>query len=250
MTRPAETRSALGGRTALVTGGAIRVGRAISLALAGAGAKVIVHYHTSADAAAEVVAEIHAGGGEALAIPADLSTTRAAFDLADRAEAVGPVDVLVNSASVFPAEPLERVTPELWEATLAINLRAPFFLTQRLGGAMKGRGWGVVVNIADLAGIQIWKGYAAHAISKAGLVHATKVAARALAPEVRVGAVAPGAVLPPENMSDEEVDRLAARAPLGRIGSAEDVAHAVLYLLTSDFVTGEVLVVDGGRSLV
>lgn len=250
MTRTAETRSALGGRTALVTGGAIRVGRAISLALAGAGAKVIVHYHTSADAAAEVVAEIHASGGEAVAIPADLSTTRAAFDLADRAEAVGPVDVLVNSASVFPAEPLERVTPELWEATLAINLRAPFFLTQRLGGAMKGRGWGVVVNIADLAGIQIWKGYAAHAISKAGLVHVTKVAARALAPEVRVGAVAPGAVLPPENMSDEEVDRLAARAPLGRIGSAEDVAHAVLYLLTSDFVTGEVLVVDGGRSLV
>ncbi len=250
MSRPAEMRSVLGGRTALVTGGAIRVGRAISLALAGAGARVIVHYHTSGDAAAEVVAEIHACGGEAVAIPADLSTTRAAFDLADRAEAIGPVDVLVNSASVFPAEPLERVTPELWEATLAINLRAPFFLTQRLGGAMKARGWGVVVNIADLAGIQIWKGYAAHAISKAGLVHATKVAARALAPEVRVGAITPGAVLPPENMSDEEVDRLAARAPLGRIGSAEDVAHAVLYLLTSDFVTGEVLVVDGGRSLV
>lgn len=132
---------------------------------------------------------------------------------------------------------------------MAVNLKAPFFLAQELGRRMKGRGDGVIVNIADLAGMQAWSGYAAHAISKAGLVHLTRVAARALAPEVRVVGIAPGTVLPPEGFPPGEVDRLADRTALRRIGSPEDVVDAVLYLVRASFVTGEVLVIDGGRRL-
>ncbi|HUE97226.1 MAG TPA: SDR family oxidoreductase, partial [Longimicrobiaceae bacterium] len=117
------------------------------------------------------------------------------------------------------------------------------------GAGMKERGHGVVINIADLAGIQSWKGYAAHGVSKAGLIHLTKIAARALAPEVRVAAIAPGTVLPPEDLTAEEIETLADRAPLKRIGGPDDVADAVLHLARADFVTGEVLVVDGGRLL-
>lgn len=235
------------GKTALVTGGAVRVGRAISLALAKAGASVIVHYNRSADAALQVVDEIRKGGGRAEAVGADLRSTDAALALARRAEEIGPIGILVNNASIFPEAPLADVTPEVWDETIAVNLGAPFFLTQQIGGAMKERGSGVIVNLADLAGMQTWTGYAAHSISKAGIVHLTRVAARALAPEVRVVAIAPGTVLPPEGTPEETIDRLAARTPLRRIGSPEDVTDALMYLLNADFVTGEVLTVDGGR---
>jgi pteridine reductase len=233
----------------LVTGGAARVGRAISLAFAEAGARVIIHYHTSERDAGELVEEIRRAGGEASAIQADLSSPDAVQDLATAAEAVAPVDILINNASVFPPASFLDVTPGIWENAIAVNLRAPFFLTQRIGGAMKARGAGVVINIADLSGIQSWMGYAAHSISKAGLVHFTKVAARVLAPEVRVAAIAPGTVLPPVSASPEEISRLADRSALERIGSPEDVVRAVMFLIMSDFITGEILTVDGGRSL-
>jgi pteridine reductase len=217
------------GRTALVTGGAVRVGRAISLALAGAGAKVVVHHNHSTAEAASLVEEIRAAGGEA--------------------DAFGPVDILVNNASIFPAERFGEIDEALWERTIGINLRAPFFLTQTLGQEMKSRGAGVVINLGDLSGLQAWTGYSAHSISKAGVLHLTRVAARALAPEVRVAAIAPGTVLPPTDTSDEELSDLARRAPLQRIGSPQDVVDTVLFLIRSDFITGEVIVVDGGRIL-
>ncbi len=240
----------LRGRAALVTGGAVRVGRAISLALAGEGMRLAVHYHASSDAADALVREIAAGGGEAVAIPGDLSAPGEPRRVARAAEeALGGIDVLVNNAAVFPPEGMEETGEALWDRTMAVNLRAPFFLTQALAPGMRARGGGVVVNLADLAGLQAWSGYAAHGVSKAGLVHLTKVAARALAPEVRVAAIAPGTVLPPEEMTDEEVRRLAERSPLRRNGSPDDVVAALLYLLRADFVTGEVLAVDGGRLL-
>lgn len=240
----------LSGKVAMVTGGAVRVGRAISLGLARAGARVVVHYHSSDAEARSLVAEIGAMGGSAVAISADLSRHEEVERLAEDAwAAFGAVDTLINNASVFPPEPLAEVDEALWEATMAVNLGAPFFLTQRIGGKMKGRGGGAIVNIADLAGLQAWKGYAAHGISKAGLVHLTRVAARALAPEVRVTGIAPGTVLPPEDLPAEEVDKLAARTALQRIGSPDDVVDAVLYLIGAEFVTGETLVIDGGRML-
>jgi NAD(P)-dependent dehydrogenase (short-subunit alcohol dehydrogenase family) len=240
----------LAGRCALVTGGAVRVGRALVLALAGEGMRLVVHYGSSREEAEGLVGEIRQTGGQAISISADLARVEEVERLAREAEAAfGGVDVLVNNASVFPDAGLDDTTPELWDHTLAVNLRAPFFLTQRLGAAMQGRGGGVIVNLADLAGLQAWRGYAAHGISKAALVHLTRVAARALAPEVRVVAIAPGTVLPPENLSQAEVERLAQRAPLRRNGSPEDVVRALLYALRADFVTGEVLAVDGGRLL-
>ena len=240
----------LRGRVALVTGGAVRVGRAVSLGLARAGARVVVHYNSSAAEAGALAREIEALGSEAALCRADLSRHEEVLRLADEAErAFGGVDVLVNNASGFPAERLDEVDGALWDDTIAVNLKAPFFLTQRIGGAMKGRGSGVIVNIADLAGLQPWTAYAAHSISKAGLVHLTRIAARALAPEVRVVGIAPGSVLPPDDFTPEDVARLVDRIPLGRIGSPDDVVDAVLYLIGASFVTGEVLVIDGGRRL-
>jgi pteridine reductase len=236
-------------RVALVTGGAVRVGRAISSALAEDGYRLVIHYNSSSKPADELVEEIRAKGGEAVAIGADLADADAVRRLADEArEAFGGIDVLVNNASVFPPEPLEETDEALWDHTMAVNLRAPFFLIRHLAATLRERK-GVVVNMADLAGIQSWAGYAAHGISKAGVVHLTRVAARSLAPEVRVAGIAPGTVLPPESMGDDEIRALADRAPLRRNGSPDDVVRALRYLLAADFVTGETLVVDGGRLL-
>jgi pteridine reductase len=235
---------------ALVTGGAVRVGRSISLGLAGAGYRVVVHYRGSTEAAESLVAEIRDGGGSSIAVQGDLARLDEVERVAREAEAAfGGVDLLVNNASVFPEERIGEVDEPLWDHTLAVNLKAPFFLTQALAPGMRARGSGVVVNIADLAGVQAWKGYAVHGISKAGLIHFTRIAARALAPEVRVAAVAPGTVLPPESATPHEVEQLARRTPLQRIGSPEDVVRAVLYLARADFVTGTVLTVDGGRAV-
>jgi pteridine reductase len=237
------------GTIALVTGGAIRVGRAISLALAGEGMRVVVHYHSSSADADRLVDEIRAGGGEAAAIGADLSRGAEVERLAREAvRAFGGVDVLVNTASVFPPERLEETGEALWDHTLAVNLKAPFLLIRHLAPVLRERR-GCVVNLCDLAGVQTWAAHAAHGVAKAGLAHLTRVAARSLAPEVRVNGIAPGAVLPPESMGQDELDALAKSTPLRRLGSPDDVARALLYLLHADYVTGEILVVDGGRML-
>jgi pteridine reductase len=236
-------------RVALVTGGAVRLGRAIASALAEDGYRLVIHYHASSDSAEALVEKIRARGGEAVAIGADLADAEAVRRLAREAvDAFGRMDVLVNNASIFPPEPLEDTDEALWDRAMAVNLKAPFFLIRHLAPALR-ESRGVVVNLEDLAGLQAWEGYAAHGISKAGLVHLTKVAARALAPEVRVNGIAPGTVLPPESMSDDEVRALARRAPLQKNGSPDDVVRALRYLLAADFVTGETLVVDGGRLL-
>jgi pteridine reductase len=236
-------------QVALVTGGAVRVGRAISSALAEDGYRLVVHYNSSSGPADELVDEIRGKGGEAVAIGADLADTDAVRRLASEAVAAfGGIDVLVNNASVFPAERLEETDEALWDHTIAVNLKAPFFLIRHLAPTLRERR-GVVINMADLAGMQPWAAYAAHGISKAGVIHLTRVAARSLAPEVRVNGIAPGTVLPPESMSEEEIRQLAERAPLKKNGSPEDVVRALRYLLQAGFVTGETLVVDGGRTL-
>ena len=225
------------------------MGRAISSALAEDGYRLVVHYNSSSDAAEELVDEFRSAGGEAVAIGADLGDADAVRRLASEADAAfGGIDVLVNNASIFPAEGLEATDEALFDHTIAVNLRAPFFLIRYLAPTLRERR-GAVVNMADLAGMQPWLGYAAHGISKAGIIHLTQVAARALAPEVRVNGIAPGTVLPPESMSEDEIRGLAERAPLKRNGSPEDVVRALRYLLAAEFVTGETLVVDGGRLL-
>jgi pteridine reductase len=238
------------GRTAIVTGGARRVGRALSLALAGAGARVVVNYHRSRAEADDTVAEIAAVGGSALAVQADVSreadTARLVEAAADR---FGSVDIVVNSASLFESAPFEQIAAEDWDRVLAVNLRGPFLLSRAAVPLLRRDGGGVIVNILDLSAFQPWPSYAHHGVAKAGLAHLTRILARALAPEVRVNAIAPGTVLPPEDAPEDEIRRDRERTPLQRLGSPADVAGALLYLVRSDFVTGDILLVDGGRML-
>ena len=236
-------------RVALVTGGAVRIGRALSLGLARAGYDLAVTYHSSASDAEHVAASVRESGRRCELVGADLSDADAADRVVGVVErAYGRLDLLVNSAASFDAAPLLDVDAERWDAVMRLNVRAPHLLVRAAAGLLR-RARGSVVNIADLSALQPWLEHPHHAVSKAALVHLTRVQARALAPDVRVNAVAPGAVLPPEDLSDEARRSLAAAAALRRLGTPEDVVHAVLYLAAAEFVTGEVLVVDGGRML-
>jgi NAD(P)-dependent dehydrogenase (short-subunit alcohol dehydrogenase family) len=235
------------GRTALVTGGAHRVGRAFSLALAEAGADVVVNYHSSADEAERTVADIEALGRRAVAIRADVSDTGDVARLVAGCEQhFGGLDILVNSASLFERQRFADITEADWERVLGVNLKGPFFLSQAAAPLLRRGDGGVIVNIVDLSALQPWPSFAHHAVSKAGLLHLTRVLARALAPEIRVNAIAPGTVLPPGGTAGEEGSE---RRVLEREGRPDDVVAALLYLVRSDFVTGEHLVVDGGRML-
>jgi pteridine reductase len=211
---------------------------------------VAIHFHASAEGAGELQDEINRSGGQAVCFSADLTDAVAARDLPKQVVArLGGLDVLVNSAAVMHRLSLEDTTPEQWDAIQALNLRAVFFCTQGAAPALRAAK-GKVVNLADLAGLQPWPGFAAHSVSKAGVVMLTKVLARSLAPDVTVNAIAPGAVLVPEDYDSEERERLARDTPLRRLGSPSDVVAALLYLLEGgDFVTGEILVVDGGRHI-
>jgi pteridine reductase len=239
-----------GGRVALVTGAGRRLGRAIAGALAARGMTLAIHHHASSEGAAALRKEIVAAGGQAVCFAADLTDAAAARDLPARVVTeFGRLDLLVNSAAVMHRLRFEDTTPEQYDSILDLNLRAAFFCTQGAAGALRAAR-GKVVNLADLAGLQPWPGFAAHSISKAGVVMLTRVLALALAPEVTVNGIAPGAVLVPEDYDAAERDRLARATPLGRLGRPEDAVAALLYLVEGgDFVTGEVLVVDGGRLL-
>ena len=239
----------LRGKVALVTGGARRVGAAIARALATQGMDLAVHYGSSATEARQVVTDLRELGVAAESFGADLQDVEAARGLAARVvEHFGRLDVVVNSAANMIEGPVEAVTPEVWDEVFALNLRAPFFVTQGALAALRASK-GKVVNIADLAGLEPWPKYVAHCTSKAGVVMLTKSLARALAPDITVNAVAPGAVLLPDDWDDAARRHFAETTPLKRLGSADDVAQAVVYLLQADYVTGEVLVVDGGRLL-
>ncbi len=237
----------LDGRVALVTGAGIRLGRALAVALGEKGMRVAVHYGSHAQGADETAAEIRNAGGEAETFGVDLTDGAACGPLVrDVVGRFGGIDVLVNSAAVMLRTPMGDVTLDEWDTMFAINLRAPFFLAQAAGAAMKERG-GVIVNIADLAAFETWPAYIPHSITKAGVIQMTRGLARTLAPRVRVNAIAPGAVLLPENWPEESAARLAETTPLQRLGTPEDVVQAMLYLLRSDYVTGDTLIVDGGR---
>jgi NAD(P)-dependent dehydrogenase (short-subunit alcohol dehydrogenase family) len=237
-------------RVALVTGGAVRLGRALSLGLAGAGYDLLVTYHSSEEAARSLAEEVARRGRRCEAVRADLVDPSAAEEAVGAARrAFGRLDLLVNSAASFDRARLLDVDAARWDAVMALNVRAPHLLV-RAAAPLLAASRGSVVNVADVAAFEAWMEYPHHAVSKAALVHLTRVQARALAPEVRVNAVAPGAVLPPESYSEEQLRSLAEAAPLRRLGSPEDVVTAVLYLASASFVTGQVLAVDGGRLLV
>ena len=239
----------LRGKVALVTGGARRVGKAIALALADRGADIVVHYNSGATEAGETAAEIRARGVRVALVHGDLSQVAIAQSLPSQAHAaLARLDIVVNSAAMMLRTPIGDVTPDAWDTMFALNLKAPFFLAQAAAPLLR-ENKGVIVNIADLAAYETWPAYVPHAITKAGVVQMTRGLAHALAPDVRVNAVAPGAVLLPDQWQDDTAARLAATTPLGRLGAAEDVAQAVVYLCEASYVTGEVIIVDGGRHI-
>lgn len=236
-------------RVALVTGGAHRVGRALVLALAREGADIALHFNASEEAARRTAAEVEQLGRRVVQLRADLEDAGEAAALAGRAvDALGRLDVLVNNAALFESSPFLEVTPDDWDRVMAVNTRAPFLLLQATAPHLAASK-GVAVNVADISGLRPWPAYPHHSVSKAALIHLTKVAARALAPDVRVNCIVPGTVLPPPDYTEEQLRESRDRTVLGQIGTPDDVVQALLMLVRSEFTTGSVVVVDGGRML-
>lgn len=237
------------GRVALVTGGAVRVGREIALALADQGFDVAVHYRTSEAPAKATVADITAREVGAASFQADLSNvTEIASLIADIEEWRGRLDVLVNSAAVFPRTPWSEIDEATWDATMTTNLKAPFFTAWHASRLIRASGGGKIINIADWAGLRPYRHYAPYVIAKGGVVTMTKAMAKELAPDIAVNAIAPGPVMLPEDFSEDDAASIIDQTLVKRLGTPHDIAQSVVYLTTmTDFVTGHVLVVDGGR---
>jgi pteridine reductase len=238
----------LAGKVALVTGSAKRLGRAVALRLAEEGADLVIHHGTSHGEAQETVSEIEKMGRRAVALSADLRKMNDIRGLFEQvAKGFGRLDVLVNSAANFLPASIVSTTEEIWDASLDTNLKVGFFCAQAAAPLLR-RTKGAIVNFADAGGLLGWPGYIPHSISKAGVVMLTKVLAKALAPEVRVNAIAPGTITMPGDPPEWEAD-FVKLAPLQRTGSPNDIADAVSYLVHAEFLTGHTLVLDGGRSL-
>jgi len=238
----------LEGQVALVTGVNKRIGRSISLRLAAEGASVAVNYRGAKLDADAVVREITAAGGKAVAIQADVTKRAEVEKLFAAAEKqLGRLDILVNNAGEFFAAKFEELTDEQWDGILDINLKSQFLCAQAAAKIMKRQGRGRIVNLSSLGGMLPWPSYTHYCVSKAGSIMLTRCLARALGPEILVNSIAPGTIQFPGEAPDEDYIQ---RVPLHRTGTGDDIASAVMYLVTSDFVTGQILAVDGGRLLV
>jgi pteridine reductase len=232
----------------MVTGAAKRLGRAVALRLAEEGAHVVIHYRNSQREAQDAVKEIEKLGRRASAIAANLCEVAEIKRLFDEAgKHFGRLDILVNSAANFLPASMVSTTEQIWDSALDTNLRAPFFCAQAAAPWLK-RTQGVIIHFADTGGLLGWTGYIPHSVSKAGVVMLTKVLAKALAPEVRVNAIAPGTITMEGDPPEWEANFIKL-APLRRSGRPADITDSVLFLVQSKFITGHVLVVDGGRTL-
>lgn len=244
-----ELTGKLAGRVALVTGSGRRIGRDIALELAAQGASIVVNYRTSTSEAEGVAAEIVKLGRGARAVQADVSKRADVQRLVDEVESeFGRLDILVNNAGMFQHVPFEQITDDQWNHILATNLTSQFLCSQLAAPLLKRSGHGRIINLASLGGLLAWPGYTHYCVSKAGVIMLTRCLARALAPEITVNAVAPGTITFPGDAPELEANYVR-RAPLRRTGHGSDIAEAVAFLAESDFITGQILVVDGGRSL-
>jgi 3-oxoacyl-[acyl-carrier protein] reductase/pteridine reductase len=239
----------LAGRVALVTGAAKRIGRSIALELAQRGADVIVNYRSSRTEVELVVAEVVKMGRRAIAVQADVSLRPEVQHMISRVEKeFGRLDILVNNAGMFQHVPFNEITDEQWNGIIATNLTSQFLCAQIATPLLKTSGRGRIINLASLGGLLAWPGYTHYCVSKAGVISLTRCLARALAPDITVNAVAPGTITFEGDAAELESD-FVKRAPLRRTGKGSDIAEAVAFLAESDFITGQVLVVDGGRSI-
>jgi len=235
-------------QVALITGAAKRIGRSIAVRLATDGADIIVNYAGSKTEAESLVGEIKSLGRRAIAIQADVSHRAEVQKLFTATEnEFGRLDILVNNAGMFFAAKFEELTEEQWDHILNVNLKSQFLCAQSAAPIMKRQGRGRIINLSSLGGLLPWPAYTHYCVSKAGCIMLTRCLARALGPEILVNSVAPGTIQFPDEPPDEDYIR---RVPLHRTGTGDDIAEAVAYLAKADFVTGQILVVDGGRSLV
>lgn len=243
------SNSFLAGSVALVTGAAKRIGRSVALRLASEGADVIVNYRSSKSEADEVVAQIAAMGRRAAAVQADVAKrAEVAAMFAAVEKEFGRLDILVNNAGMFFPAKFEELTEEQWDRILNTNLKSQFLCSQAAAPMLRRSGRGRIINFASLGGLLAWPAYTHYCVSKAGVIMLTRCLARALAPEITVNAIAPGTISFPGDAPDLSEDYIR-RAPLQRTGTAKDIDDAAVYLAQSAFVTGQVIVVDGGRTL-
>jgi pteridine reductase len=240
----------LDGKVAIVTGAAVRLGKAQALAMAEQGARLVIHYNTSSRPADGVIRQIQSMGSDAIAVQADLSQPSTAPGIIEQAVArFGQVDILVNSASIFEPGRWDDTTEQNWDRHFDINLKSPFLLTQAFAKQVGREGRAHIVNLVDWRAVSPGTGHFAYTLTKAALITMTKSLAQALAPNIQVNAIAPGLILPPPGMGPKYLDARAPQIPLQRTGSAGEIVKALLYLLDADFVTGEVLYVTGGEHL-
>jgi 3-oxoacyl-[acyl-carrier protein] reductase len=238
----------LEGQVALITGAAKRIGRSIALRLAADGADIVINYASSKPEAEELVAEIKSMGRRAIAIQADVSHRSDVQKLFSAAEnEFKRLDILVNNSGTFFEAKFEELTEDQWDHILNVNLKSQFLCAQSAAPIMKRQGRGRIINLSSLGGLLPWPAYTHYCVSKAGCIMLTRCLARALGPEILVNSVAPGTIQFPGEPPDEDYIK---RVPLHRTGTGDDIAQAVAYLATADFVTGQILAVDGGRSLV
>jgi len=237
-------------KVALVTGAGVRIGQEVAVKLGQLGMRLVIHYHHSEEGAKQTIQRLPGKKSRHLVLQADLKDFSEIKKLVHKAEMqLGPVSVLVNNAAEFFPTPLFSVDEKEWDHLLALNLKAPFFLSQALGEYMKSSGEGKIINMVDVSADRPWKSFLPYCASKAALISLTKGLARALSPEVQVNGIAPGTVLPPPEHIEMDFSASVENSLLKRIGKVEDILQAVEYLLQSDFVTGTILPVDGGRSV-
>jgi pteridine reductase len=240
----------ISGKVALITGSAKRIGRLTAIELAKRGARVAIHFRNSEQEAKETLRLIQAEGGSGALFQADLSDLRAIEEMFQKLnEKFGGLDILVNSASTFHTGTAAETSAELWDEQLNSNARAPFFVAQAAARMMMQRGNGKIVNIVDVAGEVIWPGYFAYSVSKAALIAVNRGMAKAYAPAIQVNGIAPGPVLFPDHYTEEQKQSAIERTLLKRAGLPSDVVNAVVFLVENDYITGEIIHVDGGRHI-
>jgi NAD(P)-dependent dehydrogenase (short-subunit alcohol dehydrogenase family) len=240
----------ISGKTAIVTGGAVRIGREIILELAEAGANVICQYYSSEPEAEDLKNKVEAMGSKIELFQLDLNEEEAPLQMVQKAlDAFGSIDILINNSAVFYPTPLNKITEKDWDTFINLNLKAAFFLAKELGLIMKSQGEGRIVNIGDTSYKSPWVEYLPYTISKAGINTMTKGLAKSLAPEVLVNCINPGPVLLPENYSGEQAKKAVERTLLKRVGDPKDIARTVRFLVESEYITGASIPVDGGRHL-
>jgi NAD(P)-dependent dehydrogenase (short-subunit alcohol dehydrogenase family) len=235
----------------LITGAAVRVGRAVALHLAERGAHIAFSYYLDEEPWAQTQADIEALGVQCLAVQAEMRDSTQVRTLVEATiKRFGRVDVLINNASIFLKAPFLEISEEDWNLAIDVNLKGPFLAAQAVAPHMLAQERGVILNITDLTAFQVWPGYAHHGASKAGLAALTKSLAVELAPKIRVNAIAPGTVLLPDNFTPEKKQWAEDKSVLKRVGTPQDVARLAVFLIENEFTTGAIYFVDGGRALV